>query len=236
MQIEANLPSWTITEHEVDFESKIGVGSISDVRKGTWRGCTVAIKFLAKTTSRKLFFREVEKWKSLRHPNVLPFCGASSASEKAPCFFVSPYMKNGSLVEFLKKIEDWEGGGGSGVAGKESTIPSPGLGVRGGTFVREPASGVRGAGELMAHSRGTIPAGQVSDVSLEWDLLRFMYEMAKGMEYLHSRGVLHGNLKAANVLVDDNIHCLISDFGQSEMKSEVFRISGRPPPRTCFSL
>jgi abelson tyrosine-protein kinase 1 len=229
---QTNLRSWTITKHEVDFESKIGAGSISVVRKGTWMGCKVAIKVLVKTTPPELFFREIEKWKSLRHPNVLPFRGAGSAGERRPCFFVSPYMKNGSLVEFLKRIEkDWEGGGGGGVPGRESTIPSPGLGVGGGTFVR-----IRGAGKLMAHSRGTIPAGQVSDVSMEWDLLRFMYEIATGMEYLHSRGVLHGDLKAANVLVDDGIHCVISDFGQSEMKSEVFRISEMPLPRTSLSL
>ena len=33
--------------------------------------------------------------------------------------------------------------------------------------------------------------------------------------------------QAANVLVDDNYRCVISDFGQSEMKSEVYRITGR---------
>ncbi|KAF7317864.1 Protein kinase domain-containing protein [Mycena kentingensis (nom. inval.)] len=64
----------------------------------------------------------------------------------------------------------------------------------------------------------------------EGDLLRFMHEVAKGMEYLHGRGVLHGDLKAANVLVDDRIHCLVCDFGQSEMKSEAYRISGNVPP------
>ena len=236
--METNLPSWTITKYEVDRESKIGVGFFSDVYKGTWRGRTVAVKVLAETTPRKVFVREIEIWKNLRHPNVLPLCGASSASGKAPWFLVSPYMKNGSLVEFLKKVEmDWVGGGrGRGVAGRGSTIPSPGLGVSGGNFGRRSPSGVGGGGMLMAHSRGTIPAGQIGDVSREWDLFRFMYEIAKGMEYLHSQGVLHGDLKAANVLVDDKIRCVISDFGQSEMKSEAFRISGTPPPRESFPL
>ncbi|EDQ99542.1 uncharacterized protein LACBIDRAFT_147030, partial [Laccaria bicolor S238N-H82] len=159
---------WTITKYEIDPESKIGVGFFSDVYKGTWRGRTVAVKALAKTTSRKLFVREIERWKDLRHPNVLQLYGASG---EAPWFFVSPYMKNGNLVEFLKRI---------------------------------------------------------GDLSREWDLFRFMYEIAEGMEYLHSHGVLHGDLKAANVLVDDNIHCVVSDFAQSEMKSEVLKISGTP--------
>jgi serine/threonine protein kinase len=74
------------------------------------------------------------------------------------------------------------------------------------------------------------------------DLLRMMHEIAKGMEYLHSMGVLHGDLKASNVLVDDKIRqgkvrCVISDFGQSEIKSEVYRLSGAQPPRTsCFCI
>ena len=51
------------------------------------------------------------------------------------------------------------------------------------------------------------------------------------MEYLHGEGVLHGDLKGANVLVDDKYRCVISDFGLSEMKSEAYRISGTLPPR-----
>ncbi|KAJ3889164.1 hypothetical protein GG344DRAFT_52196 [Lentinula edodes] len=73
----------------------------------------------------------------------------------------------------------------------------------------------------------------VENVPKEWDLLRFMHEIAKGMEYLHGQGVLHGDLKASfasNVLVDDKIHCVISDFGQSEMRSEAYRISGTALP------
>ncbi|KAI0049057.1 hypothetical protein FA95DRAFT_1538888 [Auriscalpium vulgare] len=62
------------------------------------------------------------------------------------------------------------------------------------------------------------------------DLLRMIHEISKGMAYLHEKGVLHGDLKAANVLVDDNLRCVISDFGQSEMRSEVYRISRTPIP------
>ena len=62
------------------------------------------------------------------------------------------------------------------------------------------------------------------------DLLRCMHQVAKGMEYLHLQGVLHGDLKGANVLVDDK-RCLVLDFGQSEMRSEAYQLSGTPPPR-----
>lgn len=31
--------------------------------------------------------------------------------------------------------------------------------------------------------------------------------------------------------MDDEVRCVISDFGQSEMKSEVWRVSGKSPPR-----
>ena len=38
-----------------------------------------------------------------------------------------------------------------------------------------------------------------------------MHEIAKGMEYLHSEGVLHGDLKGANVLVDSKYRCCSFD-------------------------
>ncbi|CCM05813.1 uncharacterized protein FIBRA_08047 [Fibroporia radiculosa] len=62
------------------------------------------------------------------------------------------------------------------------------------------------------------------------DPLKMVHEVAKGMAYLHGKGVLHSDLKGTNILVDDRGHCVISDFGQSEMKSEVYRMSGTPLP------
>ncbi|KAI0945901.1 hypothetical protein AcV7_010017 [Taiwanofungus camphoratus] len=169
---EVTLPSWTITRYEVDREEKIGIGFFSDVYKGTWRDRMVAIKVLAPTTPRQLFVHEVTIWKTLQHPNVLELLGASSTTSDPPWFFVSPYLKNGSLVTYLKGL------------------PS------------------------------------VDNV----DLLKMIHEIAKGMAYLHGKGVLHGDLKGANVLVDDRGHCVLTDFGQSEMKSEAYRISGTPLP------
>ena len=42
--------------------------------------------------------------------------------------------------------------------------------------------------------------------------------------------------QAANILVDDDTRCVISDFGQSEMKSEVYRLSRSPLPRKSDRL
>ncbi|THH30137.1 hypothetical protein EUX98_g4033 [Antrodiella citrinella] len=166
----SSLPSWTITRYEVDRDAKIGMGFFSDVYRGRWRTRQVAIKVLAETTPRRLFIHEVGIWKTLKHTNVLELLGASSTTGDPPWFFVSPYLKNGSLVGYLKSTD-----------------------------------------------------GEV-------DLLKMIHEISKGMTYLHGKGVLHGDLKGANVLVDDRGHCVISDFGQSEMKTEVYRVSGTPLP------
>ncbi|KAF8334168.1 uncharacterized protein EI90DRAFT_3015196 [Cantharellus anzutake] len=62
--------------------------------------------------------------------------------------------------------------------------------------------------------------------------LQFIHEIAVGMAYLHGNNVLHGDLKASNVLIDDNFRCVITDFGQSKLKSEAYRISGTSMPTT----
>ena len=85
---DLGLPSWTITQFEVELEEKVGFGSFSEVFRGTWRKHTVAVKVLDKITPRKIFLREVKIWKSLHHPNVLELFGASSASGEPPWFLV----------------------------------------------------------------------------------------------------------------------------------------------------
>ncbi|KAG6877678.1 hypothetical protein C0992_009504 [Termitomyces sp. T32_za158] len=213
----SSLPPWTITRYEVDREQKIGIGFFSDVYRGTWRGRTVAIKVLAPTTPRELFVREVQVWRGLRHPGVLELYGASSACGERPWFFVCAYMRRGSLVEFLKRME----------RRVEGRIASAGMDGRTVFPIWEECQGLG-----VEWSQNVQEGNEEATLRKEGDLFRYMLEIAQGMEYLHSNGVLHGDLKAANVLVDDDVHCVISDFGQSEMKSEVYRISGTTPPRT----
>ncbi|KAF8547149.1 hypothetical protein OG21DRAFT_959723 [Imleria badia] len=76
---------------------------------------------------------------------------------------------------------------------------------------------------------GEIVVGDTATVRV--DLLRFMHEIAKGMAYLHECGVVHGDLRAANVLVDENGRCVLTDFGQCEIKSEAHQSCGRPESR-----
>ena len=232
--------SQTDTRYEVDRDMKIGIGFFSVVYRGTWRGRIVAIKVLADTTPRNLFVREIGIWKTLRHPNVLRLCGASSASGDPPWFFVSPYMKNGSLVQHLKRVELEERPSNLGIGMGSSQMPlSPirsSTSKHGSDTLPAPWTAVRGISptrrELsLPGLRGRYTTPEDTAIYREWDLFRFMHEIAKGMEYLHSQGVLHGDLKGANVLVDDKYRCVISDFGLSEMKSEAYRISGTRPPR-----
>jgi len=80
------LPQWAITRYEIDLQEKIGVGSFSDVYRGSWLGRDVAVKVLSEVTPRTLFTREVEIWKTLQHPNVLELLGASSTISTPPWF------------------------------------------------------------------------------------------------------------------------------------------------------
>lgn len=65
----------------------------------------MAIKVLDSSTSSETFVKEMNLWKSLSHENILELYGASSATGEPPWFMVSPYLTNGSLTEYLKRLE-----------------------------------------------------------------------------------------------------------------------------------
>ncbi|KAI9197101.1 kinase-like domain-containing protein, partial [Polychytrium aggregatum] len=48
--------------------------------------------------------------------------------------------------------------------------------------------------------------------------LRLLYQVASGMAYLHGRRIIHGDLKAANVLLDGLNNAVVTDFGMSRTK------------------
>ena len=47
-----------------------------------------------------------------------------------------------------------------------------------------------------------------------------LFEIMKGVLYIHQKGVIHRDLKPLNILVNDNWEVKISDFGQSNVVTD----------------
>ncbi|KIO29236.1 hypothetical protein M407DRAFT_51115, partial [Tulasnella calospora MUT 4182] len=69
------------------------------------------------------------------------------------------------------------------------------------------------------------PYGSVRDFVGSRDLLNFgskVYDTADGLKYLHSQSVCHGDIKAANVLVNAERRAVLCDLGLARLHDENF--------------
>jgi len=51
--------------------------------------------------------------------------------------------------------------------------------------------------------------------------LRIFQHISLGLVYLHSRRIVHGDLKALNVLIDDSGKAVLCDFGLTRIRADV---------------
>ncbi|TDL20286.1 kinase-like protein [Rickenella mellea] len=139
-------------------------GGYAVVRKGEFNGRTVAIKTpknidddAEKFSMRQA--RELGTWARTSHTNVLPLLGYCRDSTPAMSF-VSPWMSNGTAIEFVKKYHNT-------------------------------------------------------------DIMPLVTGIARGLEYLHSVNIVHGDLRCTNILISDEKEPLICDFGLSRHTIEM---------------
>ncbi|KAG8983289.1 hypothetical protein FRB94_007908 [Tulasnella sp. JGI-2019a] len=72
--------------------------------------------------------------------------------------------------------------------------------------------------------------------------LKWMRQISEGLEYLHERNIIHGDLKTNNILLGDNDDVLITDFGLSkvfnpapdEMTPQCQELSSLHTTNDCF--
>ncbi|KAJ7903091.1 kinase-like protein, partial [Mycena leptocephala] len=54
-----------------------------------------------------------------------------------------------------------------------------------------------------------------------YDPVYILRDISRGMQYLHSRKICHGDIKGINILVEDSGRSLLCDFGLSRVKADI---------------
>ncbi|ESK85279.1 kinase-likeprotein [Moniliophthora roreri MCA 2997] len=96
-----------------DTNAQFG-GAFGDIYRAVYRDLEVAIKRMRvfpstpESNRQKLykgFCREAILWRALKHPYVLPFLGVDSETFPGSFCLISPWMKNGTVLDYLRKTD-----------------------------------------------------------------------------------------------------------------------------------
>lgn len=185
----------------------LGVGGMGLVYEGRARrtGQRVAIKMLrpellASDAANHRFSREARHMRKLAHPRVLPILEIGEARQGP--FLVTPFMAGGSLATWLERSR-------SIVPTREAPDPLDALPrpKPEGTHSRpeRAAGGGQAATGEGVRAPTSVPARDF--------ILRVVRHIAEALDHAHRQGIIHGDVKPANVLLDAEGNARLADFG-----------------------
>ena len=226
--------SETASNEEVKILELLACGGMARVYKCIWRGATVAQKLMMLPDTPQCMEKIQKK------ENMMAMEAAISASMCHPnvvqtySYEVVPVMSNGSKKNSIDK-ESNAGRKLSNVSSSRTSIGSTSSGKGDQDVIMWEVRIIQEfcAGGTLSTA---LKAGQISGQSSPGappDLetaLRLAKEIAAGMHHIHTAGIIHGDLKANNVLLQRSVDgpvAKVADFGLSiKLEEDQTHVSG----------
>jgi serine/threonine protein kinase len=191
----------------------IGSGSFGDVFSGLFTGTKVALKVVPNADSQAVdgtqanaayreFINECEILSRLRHPNVVQMFGLAIGGDGASV--AAPKNPGDSPPQPLSRTT---------TLSRSSTLnietcneAAVAVAERATFLVME----YMAKGSAVSLLQQLMLKGRPLSASIKLQIAR---DAARGVEFLHSKGVIHRDLSCRNLLVDSNFRAKVADFG-----------------------
>jgi predicted outer membrane repeat protein len=216
---------WKIDSAKLKIREVIGGGNYGEIFRGFYGKDAVAIKKLVMELDQeddtKSVMSEAQLLWDLRHPRILVFFGMCKRKTSANTeIYLVMELCVGSLDLYLedRKKSRKKRRAKEKQKQREAKRGAENDGQRGvllGSGAKDATGKVSDADPPKVQPTGV--KGQLLPVMTECQFWQWMVEIAEGMLYIHSKRVIHRDMKPHNVFVCSDGHVKIGDFGLSRV-------------------
>src|SRR5260221_2089819 len=176
----------------------------------------MSLECVADGKSAELLAREVGAIAALDHPNILPILRVGII-EDGRSYLVMKFAAHGSLQDYCQLTPQ-----GLSILPMALPVDTP---VFPESIVSTETAVISGAGEQLAvepkqvgdaHTPAVPIPGQPSVLTPQ-QLLPYVEGAAAALQYVHDHGIIHLEVKPANLLLDSENRILLADFGASAL-------------------